>query len=91
MRERWLNPPEWTKTRTLEFPGSISGTWARYVVGPPDVGPLPSAGVAPAAASGDAAYKIGLARYPRLVPKDADRAAKLKKRTLTNLYNERPA
>jgi hypothetical protein len=35
--------------------------------------------------------KIGLARYPRLMPKDADCAAKLKKRTLTNLYNERPA
>jgi hypothetical protein len=35
--------------------------------------------------------KIGLARYPRLVPKDAECAAKLKKRTLTNLYNERPA
>jgi hypothetical protein len=35
--------------------------------------------------------KIGFARYPRLVPKDADCAAKLKKRTLTNLYNERPA
>jgi len=35
--------------------------------------------------------KIGLARYPRLVPRDADCAAKLKKRTLTNLYNERPA
>ena len=32
-----------------------------------------------------------MARYPRLVPKDADCAAKLKKRTLTNLYNERPA
>ena len=30
-------------------------------------------------------------RYPRLVAKDADSAAKLKKRTLTNLYNERPA
>jgi len=28
---------------------------------------------------------------PRLEPKDADCAAKLKKRTLTNLYNERPA
>jgi hypothetical protein len=35
--------------------------------------------------------QIGLARYPRLVPKDAECAAKLKKRTLTNLYNERPA
>ncbi len=29
--------------------------------------------------------------YPRLEPHDADCAAKLKKRTLTNLYNERPA
>jgi hypothetical protein len=30
-------------------------------------------------------------RYPRLEPRDADSAAKLKQRTLTNLYNERPA
>ena len=29
-------------------------------------------------------------RYPRVVPKDDASAAKLKKRTLTNLYNERP-
>ena len=29
-------------------------------------------------------------RYPRLEPRDADCAAKLKKRTLTNLYNDRP-
>ncbi len=33
---------------------------------------------------------IGTVRYPRLVPKDADCATKLKRRTLTNLYNERP-
>ena len=33
---------------------------------------------------------IGTVRYPRTVPKDADAATKLKKRTLTNLYNERP-
>jgi hypothetical protein len=33
---------------------------------------------------------IGTARYPRLEPRDADCAAKLKQRTLTNLYNERP-
>jgi hypothetical protein len=33
---------------------------------------------------------IGTVRYPRLVPKDADCAKKLQKRTLTNLYNERP-
>jgi hypothetical protein len=25
LRERWLNPPDWTETRTLEFPGSSSG------------------------------------------------------------------
>ena len=29
--------------------------------------------------------------YPRLVPKDAACAETLAKRTLTNLYNERPA
>jgi hypothetical protein len=34
---------------------------------------------------------IGTVRYPRPEPRDADSAAKLKKRTLTNLYNERPA
>jgi len=34
---------------------------------------------------------IGTVRYPRLEPRDAECAAKLKKRTLTNLYNERPA
>ena len=33
----------------------------------------------------------GLVRYPRLEPRDADCAAKLKDRTLTKLYNERPA
>jgi hypothetical protein len=25
------NPPEWTKTETLEFPGSVDGPWKRYV------------------------------------------------------------
>jgi hypothetical protein len=34
---------------------------------------------------------IGTVRYPRVVPKDADAAAKLKKRKLTNLHNGRPA
>ena len=34
---------------------------------------------------------IGTARYVRLVPADDKAAAALKKRTLTNLYNERPA
>jgi type II restriction/modification system DNA methylase subunit YeeA len=34
LRENWLNPPEWTTTRTLEFPGAIDGPWSRFVVGP---------------------------------------------------------
>jgi hypothetical protein len=71
LRERWLNPPEWTVEKILEFPGSIGGPWARYVVAPDKSG-------------------IGTVNYPRLEPRDADCAAKLKKRTLTNLYNERP-
>ena len=33
---------------------------------------------------------IGTVRYPRLIPKDAECAKQLAKRTLTNLYNERP-
>ena len=57
--------------------------WHRYIVGP-----LPSASAGPSAGSRDA--KIGFVRYPRLEPRDAECAAKLKKRTLTNLYNERP-
>jgi YVTN family beta-propeller protein len=75
LRERWLNPSEWTETRALEFPGSANGHWSRYV-GPKTV---------------DAKSGIGTVRYPRLEPRDARCAAKLKKRTLTSLYNERPA
>ncbi len=71
LRERWLNPPEWTVERILEFPGSANGPWSRYVVNPEKNG-------------------IGTVRYPRVEPRDADCAVKLKKRTLTNLYNERP-
>jgi type II restriction/modification system DNA methylase subunit YeeA len=33
---------------------------------------------------------VGTVRYPRLVPKDDEAAKLLAKRTLTNLYNERP-
>jgi hypothetical protein len=67
-----LNPPEWTRTETLEFPGSIDGPWRRYVITPDARG-------------------VGTVRYPRLVPKGEASAIQLKKRTLTNLYNERPA
>jgi hypothetical protein len=72
LRENWLNPPEWTITRVLEFLGSIDGPWSRYVIAPDERG-------------------IGTVRYPRLEPRDEDCAKKLAKRTLTNLYNERPA
>jgi hypothetical protein len=34
---------------------------------------------------------LGTVRWPRLVPKDAELAGKLASRTLTNLYNQRPA
>jgi len=71
LRERWLNPPEWTVERILEFPGSAGGPWSHCVVNPNE-------------------HDIGTVRYPRLEPRDADCAAKLKQRTLTNLYNQRP-
>lgn len=74
LRERWLNPPEWTKTVTLEFPGSVGGPWSRFI----DATTVNAAGV-------------GTVRYPRLEPRDEQCAAELKKRTLTALYNERPA
>ena len=96
LRERWLNPPEWTRTEFLEFPASADGPWALYVDcgGKRSATPLsPASGAQSAVAANalSAHSKIGLARYPRLVPRDADCSAKLKKRTLTNLYNERPA
>jgi type II restriction/modification system DNA methylase subunit YeeA len=34
--------------------------------------------------------RIGTVKYPRLVPRDEECAKELKKRTLTNLYNQRP-
>jgi hypothetical protein len=75
LRERWLNPPEWTVEKILEFPGTKDGPWLRYLD----------------AKTVNAKTRVGRVRYPRLEPRDAECAAKLKKRTLTNLYNERPA
>ena len=75
LREEWLNPAAWTVERLLEFPGSQAGPWARYVA-PQSVDPKTG---------------VGTVRYPRREPRDAECAAKLKQRTLTNLYNERPA
>lgn len=34
LRNRWLNPPEWTREEILEFPGSAEGPWRRYVTNP---------------------------------------------------------
>ena len=81
LRENWLNPPEWTQTRVLEFPGTIGGPWDRYI----DKSKIPESCIP------NPESCISTVRYPRLEPRDAECAAKLKKRTLTNLYNERPA
>ena len=32
LRTTWLNPPEWTREELLEFPGTVGGTWSRYIV-----------------------------------------------------------
>lgn len=72
LRRNWLNPPEWTRTETLEFPGSTTGPWARYVHDPEGRG-------------------VGTVRYPRTVARDEESARQLARRTLTNLYNQRPA
>ena len=31
LRERWLNPPEWTREETLAFPATVGGPWHRWV------------------------------------------------------------
>ena len=115
LRNNWLNPPEWTRTEGLEFPGSTTGPWRRYIDpatvrdGHAQGNPRQSRGLldnsnraatsdtrsAPGSAGGSsatvhAAPSIGTVRYPRTIPKDDECAAHLKKRTLTNLYNERP-
>ena len=38
LRNRWLNPTEWTREEALEFPGSVDGPWARYLHDPDDRG-----------------------------------------------------
>lgn len=77
LRENWLNPPEWTRTETLEFPGTVGGPWDRYID--------------PSTVTDRGTFKVGTVRYPRLVARDAESAARLKDRTLTKLYNARPA
>ena len=75
-RDRWLNPEEWAREEILEFPGTVGGRWDRFI----DRQTIISKGT----------FSVGTVRYPQLVPRDDDCAKKLKKRTLTNLYNERP-
>ena len=77
LREGWLNPPEWTRVETLTFPGTVGGLWDRYID--------------KATIEDRRDFKVGTVRYPRLVPRDAECATRLKDRTLTKLYNVRPA
>jgi hypothetical protein len=77
LRERWLNPPEWTRTDFLEFPAS-DGPWARYVECG-DLSPLSPLATRRQRRQDKSATKsrqvgalqIGLP-FTRLVPKDAD-------------------
>jgi len=99
LRNNWLNPPEWTRTEILEFPGSPTGPWRRYI-DPRGLAPfaesaeqkvpVPLSPSLPAPCSSLPAPAVATVRYPRTVPKDEECARHLKKRTLTNLYNARP-
>jgi hypothetical protein len=77
LRSNWLNPPEWTRTEVLEFPGTVGGHWDRFI----------EKSEARREASG---IEIGTVKYPRVVAKNEDSAKLLAERTLTNLYNQRP-
>jgi hypothetical protein len=85
LRENWINPPEWTKTETLEFPGTVGGPWDRYI------DPTTVTGRGACTEPAERAFKVGTVHYPRLVARDAECADRLKDRTLTKLYNARPA
>ena len=99
LRTGWLNPPEWTREEVLEFPGSVDGPWARYIdlatiqfVVPPLGGSSPAShhGNAGPPEGGTTNGGIGTVRCPRRVPNSDEAARELAKRTLTNLYNQRP-
>ncbi len=110
LRNNWLNPPEWTTTQTLEFPGTVGGPWDRYI-DPATIHPLyppaPSPSEGRAGEGGEAGTRrnppsltlpaegrepeLGVVKYPRTIPRDEAAARDLKNRTLTNLYNLRPA
>jgi hypothetical protein len=67
----------------------VDGPWKRYIDPASVTGRPPHPNPLPRKAGGEG-KEIGTVRYPRLVAKDATSADKLKKRTLTNLYNEIP-
>jgi hypothetical protein len=89
-REGWLNPRDWTETRTLEFRGTVGGPWNRYI-SPESIEEITLPGQDDLPEAERKKFKVGTVSYPRLEPRDAECAAKLKDRTLTKLYNERPA
>jgi hypothetical protein len=91
-----VDSPELVRTEVLEFPGAVGGPWERYidratvqnVDGTLRVPNFRTRSVR--ATQEDSPVSIGTVKYPRLVPKDDECAKELKKRTLTNLYNQRP-
>ena len=86
----------------LGFPGSADGPWARYIEeegyglqvpgarGPEDHPHSRNQEPRNQQPGTRPPPRIGTVRYPRIVPRDEECAKRLKKRTLTNLYNERP-
>ncbi len=95
LREGWLNPPDWTRLEVMEFPGTVGGPWHRYIdtataTDAPSLGSYGGTSRGACTEPAERAFKVGTVRYPRLVARDADCAARLKERTLTKLYNERP-
>ncbi len=92
-REAWLNPSEWLREEEITFRAGVSGPWARLVRDPDERG------------IGTATYRRRVMRDPRqtVTASRFDAATKtwrpttewlesaLPRRTLTMLYNERPA
>jgi hypothetical protein len=81
----WLNPPSGPAWKSSNSPAP----WAGRGIGTSSGSPVSSAALTPGPAPGGRG-EIGTVRYPRIVPRDEECARRLKKRTLTNLYNERP-
>jgi len=76
LREAWLNPPEWTREETLEFPATIGGPWDKWISLSKGQPRIPG--------------EIATARYVRIVPRLGVEKL-VAARTLTGLYNDPPA